>query len=119
MAGQRSWSHPLKAPTPGGSLTVSGGSDVPYRGVLIHQGQDMWQLKAACRGPQAAVFFPPSHAERKEEKASREMRAKTICDQCRVRGDCLEYAIRIREPHGFWGGMNEMERKLMLDRRAS
>jgi WhiB family transcriptional regulator, redox-sensing transcriptional regulator len=54
-----------------------------------------------------------------EEKALREMRAKTICDQCRVRGDCLEYAIRIREPHGIWGGMNEMERKLMLDRRAS
>ena len=50
----------------------------------MHQGQDMWQLKAACRGPQAAVFFPPSHAERKEEKASREMRAKTICDQCRA-----------------------------------
>src|ERR1700722_7668670 len=85
----------------------------------MHQGQDVWQLKAACRGPQAAVFFPPSHAERKEEKASREMRAKTICDQCRVRGACLDYAIGIREPHGIWGGLNEMERKLMLDRRAT
>ena len=49
----------------------------------------------------------------------REIRAKEICDQCHVRGDCLDYAIRIREPHGIWGGLNEVERKLMLDRRAS
>jgi WhiB family redox-sensing transcriptional regulator len=47
------------------------------------------------------------------------MRAKSICQQCHVRGDCLDYAIRIREPHGIWGGMNEVERKSVLDRRAS
>lgn len=85
----------------------------------MKQGGDGWQLKAACRGPQASAFFPPSHAERKEEKASRELRAKEICSQCHVRADCLEYAIRIREPHGIWGGLNEIERKLVLDRRAS
>jgi WhiB family redox-sensing transcriptional regulator len=85
----------------------------------MRQGSEMWQLKAACRGPQATVFFPPSHAERKEEKSSREIRAKAICEQCRVRCECLDYAIRIREPHGIWGGLNEVERKLMLDRRAS
>ena len=28
------------------------------------------------------------------------------------------YAIRIREPHGIWGGLNETERKLILERRA-
>src|ERR1700735_5302542 len=103
---------------PGGSLR-SGGSWLALSGGSMRQGSETWQLKAACRGPQAAVFFPPSHAERKEEKATREVRAKSICDECRVRGDCLEYAIRIREPHGIWGGMNEMERKLMLDRRGS
>jgi len=83
------------------------------------QGSETWQLDAACRGPQSSVFFPPSHAERKEEKISREIRAKAICDQCHVRADCLDYAIRIREPHGIWGGLNEVERKILLDRRAS
>ena len=78
----------------------------------------MWQAKAACRGPQAASFCPPSHAERKEEKVTRERRAKAICSECHVRDDCLDYAIRIREPHGIWGGLNEMERKLLLERRA-
>jgi WhiB family transcriptional regulator, redox-sensing transcriptional regulator len=85
----------------------------------MRQASDMWQAKAACRGPQSWAFFPPSHAERKEEKSTREIRAKAICRECHVRGDCLEYAIRIREPHGIWGGMNEVERKVVLDRRAS
>ena len=80
--------------------------------------EEMWQARAACRGPQAAVFFPPTHAERKEDKIEREKRAKTICDTCVVQHDCLEYAIRIREPHGIWGGLNENERKLVLQRRA-
>ncbi len=72
---------------------------------------DTWQVKAACRGPQAAVFFPPSHFERKDEKIERERRAKDICRTCAVRRPCLEYALRIREPHGIWGGLNELERK--------
>jgi WhiB family redox-sensing transcriptional regulator len=84
----------------------------------MRQVVEVWQAKAACRGPQATAFFPPSHAERKEEKVAREARAKQICCECRVREDCLEYAIRIREPHGIWGGLNEVERKVVLDRRA-
>lgn len=79
---------------------------------------DSWQLKAACRGPHSDVFFPPTHAERKDEKLQREERAKAICRTCSVRGECLEYAIRIHEPHGIWGGLNEMERKQVADRRA-
>jgi WhiB family redox-sensing transcriptional regulator len=78
-----------------------------------------WQVRASCRGPQAAVFFPPSQFERKDEKLERERRAKEICTSCVVRADCLEYALDIREPHGIWGGLNESERKQLLARRAS
>jgi len=77
--------------------------------------EDQWQIKAACRGPQAAVFFPPSHFERKDEKLDREGRAKAICSSCPVKSACLDYAISIREPHGIWGGLNEAERKNLLD----
>ena len=79
---------------------------------------DSWQMKAACRGPQAVVFFPPSQFERKEEKAEREERAKAICAQCSVREPCLSYALRIREQHGIWGGLNELERKQLLAHRG-
>ena len=80
--------------------------------------EELWQVKAACRGPQAAVFFPPTSIERKDEKEEREARAKAICATCPVRKPCLEYAIRIREPHGIWGGLNELERKQLMSRRV-
>jgi WhiB family transcriptional regulator, redox-sensing transcriptional regulator len=78
---------------------------------------DTWQVKAACRGPQALVFFPPSTFERKDEKQDRERRAKAICATCAVRQPCLDYALRIREPHGIWGGLSESERKRVLEKR--
>lgn len=79
---------------------------------------ELWQEKAACKGPQAAAFFPPPHFERKEEKEAREQAAKGICHGCPVRLPCLDYAIAIREPHGIWGGMNEVERKQLLATRV-
>lgn len=75
---------------------------------------DAWQLKAACRGPHAVVFFPPAHFERKDEKLEREQRAKMICARCPVRHECLDYALAIREQHGIWGGLSESERKSLL-----
>jgi WhiB family redox-sensing transcriptional regulator len=60
------------------------------------------------------MFFPPAHFERKDEKLDRERRAKAICATCSVRRDCLDYALRIREPHGIWGGHNELERRALL-----
>ena len=76
--------------------------------------EGLWQDKAACKGPQARVFFPPSHLERKDEREARERRAKAICAVCPVRTPCLDYALEIREPHGIWGGLNELERKALI-----
>lgn len=70
-----------------------------------------WQVRAACRGPQAVVFFPPSTPERRDEKRFREESAKAICAGCAVRDDCLSYALSIREQHGIWGGLSEAERR--------
>jgi WhiB family redox-sensing transcriptional regulator len=64
------------------------------------------------------VFFPPAQFERKDEKEAREQRAKAICASCAVRRPCLDYAISIREPHGIWGGLNEVERKALLATRV-
>ena len=82
----------------------------------VQRVDDNWQLEAACRGPHAAVFFPPTQFERKDDKLQREERAKEICAECTVRPDCLDYALEIREPHGIWGGLNEVERKVLLTR---
>lgn len=86
--------------------------------MVAGQCDDSWQLKAACRGPHAEMFFAPPHPERKDERLDREDAAKAICRTCLVRRPCLDYAIRIHEPHGIWGGLNELERKQLTDSRA-
>lgn len=82
--------------------------------LAIRTEREQWQSRAACRGPQARVFFPPPQFERKDEKIDRERRAKAICSACTVTEDCLDYALRIREQHGVWGGLSESERRALL-----
>jgi WhiB family redox-sensing transcriptional regulator len=80
---------------------------------IIHE---TWHLKAACRGPESTLFFPPALPERREEREVREARAKQICAECAVQRDCLDFALRVREPHGIWGGLTEAERRRLLPR---
>ena len=77
-----------------------------------------WQTRAACRGSDANLFFAPSQTETKEEREARETQAKSVCARCPVREQCLTFALSTREPHGIWGGLNEIERRRMLERRA-
>lgn len=76
-----------------------------------------WQYRAACRGEDSSDFFAPNYFERKEEKEAREAKAKSLCVRCPVRLECLDYALRAREPHGIWGGLNEVERRALIRER--
>ena len=78
-----------------------------------------WRTRAACRGPETALFFPPSSAERREERDARERRAKAICRECPVRSQCLDHALHLAEMHGIWGGLNESERRGLLESNYS
>ena len=79
-----------------------------------------WQHEAACRGEDASYFFAPAYFEKRAEKLGREAMAKAICGRCPVREECLEFALGARDPHGVWGGLNEMERRILLrDRRQA
>lgn len=77
-----------------------------------------WMRDASCRALPTevvnVVFFPPPWGERKMDKIEREERAKAICAYCVVRSECLESALRNKEPIGVWGGLNEKERKDIL-----
>ena len=70
-----------------------------------------WQIQANCMGVDPDLFFPERGASTRE--------AKEVCRGCVVREDCLEYALRIREPHGIWGGLNEFERRAILATRST
>ena len=78
-----------------------------------------WRAEAQCMGELSSYFFAPGHFERKPEKDARENVARQLCGACPVKTTCLEYALRIREPHGIWGGMNELERRRVLRRRQA
>jgi WhiB family redox-sensing transcriptional regulator len=86
--------------------------------VGIQTVNETWQLRAACRGPESILFFPPTATERKEDRDVREAKAKLICSTCAVQSPCLDYALDIREPHGIWGGLNEHERRELLAART-
>ena len=68
-----------------------------------------WQLHAACRGMDSAFFFHPD-GERGPARASRERRAKAVCESCPVMEPCRRHAIAAGEPYGIWGGLSESER---------
>lgn len=70
-----------------------------------------WELHAACRGTKSVLFVPPVRHESSEQQRIRESAATQICGQCPVRRECLEYALRVDEPFGVWGGLNEKERR--------
>ena len=68
-----------------------------------------WKLAGACRMADTEMFFPTSDADAGP--------AKAVCESCRVQGPCLEYALRVREPEGVWGGTTFVERRSILRRR--
>ncbi len=68
-----------------------------------------WQRRGACRGADSAQFFHPD-GERGPSRTRREVRAKSVCQNCPVRAECAAHALAVREPYGVWGGFTEAER---------
>jgi len=90
----------------------------PPMAVPSMAGEPTWRADAGCRKDSAVHFFAPGHFERRDEKQRREGAARALCAGCRVRVECLEYALVVQEPHGIWGGMNELERRRLLRQRS-
>jgi WhiB family redox-sensing transcriptional regulator len=72
-----------------------------------------WQRDAACRGMDSSLFFHPPN-ERDAARDNRAARAKAICRECPVVAECLDHALRVREPYGVWGRRTEDERPSLL-----
>lgn len=79
-----------------------------------------WRLHAACLTEDPELFHPvgctgPAARQIKE--------AKAVCwEQCPVRGDCLEEALRLEHGtaggrHGIWGGLTADERTALARSR--
>ncbi len=82
-------------------------------GALDHKWD--WQRQGRCRGMDSSVFYSPD-GERGNEKKMREAGAKTICNPCPVKSECLDFALQTEELYGVWGGTTEGERRVILKR---
>lgn len=70
---------------------------------LIEVDDIRWQNKAACAGQPLEDFVPPA------ESAGGLRRARTFCDTCPVRQDCLMWAT-LHRAEGYWGGTSTYQR---------
>lgn len=68
--------------------------------------RDDWRDEAACLGTDTDSFYPTKGEEARV--------AKKICRRCRVKSQCLNYAIEMNDPNGIWGGLGEGERRRLL-----
>jgi WhiB family redox-sensing transcriptional regulator len=78
-----------------------------------------WREQAACLPFPALLFFGMDDNESPLERRAREDEAKSICQTCCVRGECLDFALSAREPYGIWGGLTELERKAAANARSN
>lgn len=93
-------------------------TDVSRLPAVVAENWD-WQMRGACRGMDAAVFFHFDN-ERGLVRRHREESAKEICSRCPVRAECLEHAISTEETYGIWGGLGEDAlRRLIAAKRRS
>ena len=68
-----------------------------------------WQFEGACREADPELFFSPE-SERGPRRRARERAAKTFCSRCPVVQQCLQHALKVKEPYGVWGGLTTGER---------
>lgn len=82
----------------------------------IRQGD--WANKPGCFDQPIELFYPPDikagvPSDRPEDYAV----AKSLCDRCGVKAECLDYAILTAEKWGMWGGLTPKERAAEKRRR--
>ena len=69
-----------------------------------------WQQRAACRGEDPELFFPPGTTGPALQQIEA---AKQVCRRCEVAGSCLDWALRSGQDAGIWGGLDELERRTL------
>lgn len=80
-----------------------------------------WRKEALCRDTDPELFFPVGSTGQALQQITA---AKSVCGECTVKTECLEFAIETNQDCGIWGGTSEEERrdirrKMAAARRAA
>lgn len=84
----------------------------PVEGLPIDRtiADDSFRAQGLCAQTDPELFYP--------EKRESAQPAKKICQECPVRLQCLEYALKHDERFGVWGGLSERERRALKKQRV-
>ncbi|GEA82614.1 hypothetical protein CUD01_30580 [Cellulomonas uda] len=87
-----------------------GHADFEQGGAVVATKEGHWTASAACGSGNVSpdALFVEGSAQRD---------ARSVCQQCPVRLECLADALDNRMDFGVWGGMTERERRALLRRR--
>lgn len=68
-----------------------------------------WRENANCKGVPTSVFFSGLGTSPASQK--KRIPALECCNACKVRKECLEFAVNNDIKHGIYGGLTPTERK--------
>lgn len=67
-----------------------------------------WRREALCRDTDPELFFPVGTTGQALLQIAK---AKSVCCECPVKHDCLDFALETNQDTGIWGGLSEEERR--------
>ena len=70
-----------------------------------------WADQALCKGTSPTLFFPDDKAN----GSAVYITARTICAECEVSWECLQFAVENGIKDGMWGGRSPNERRGMRE----
>lgn len=70
--------------------------------------EESWMSNAACKDK--TEYFFTDHLPVSQSRKL-DVVAKSICSSCKVRVQCLQYAIKNDEQYGIWGGIKAKDIK--------
>ncbi|HEY0934144.1 MAG TPA: WhiB family transcriptional regulator [Trebonia sp.] len=74
-----------------------------------------WRAAGACLAADPDLFFSVAAGTAVDNENTRALR---ICDNCPVKRQCLDFALRNGEVSGIWGGTTPDERVRVLRARG-
>jgi WhiB family redox-sensing transcriptional regulator len=78
---------------------------------LTNWGDDAWRKDAYCKGMETDLFFPQMSETLNIPLIN--AKARLICAGCKVRKECVSFALENHIKYGIFGGTTPMERRKM------
>lgn len=75
-----------------------------------------WRTHATCRDTDPELFFPIGTTGQALLQIAK---AKSVCCECPVNVECLQFALETNQDTGIWGGTSEEERRQMRREQAA